>query len=241
MSELTLLQRLLAVEAEGFSDVWKEFLMNVEQVRSLGEIGDRQAVRSLLMAGRSWNGSGWNTGKASRQLHPLTTVPLVSGTFGQYLNAFLYSLALWFGIDVDTMDFTEQAAEAVFALAQVYQGGTTGVSAAVKHHEPDTVVDMESEFTMEWDEVEEQLAPELLYLFNAVAKGERRLELREVLQGFSKCAHLPGKPPENNHRGDQAGYLDKERKTQQQSLLHGMPMTEAVCMVINSSLDPAMI
>ena len=47
---------------------------------------------------------------------------------------------------------------------------------------------MENELTMEWDELEEQLAPELLYLFNAVAKGERRLELREVLQGFPKFA-----------------------------------------------------
>ena len=58
MSELTLMQRLLAVEAEGFSDVWKEFFMNVDQVRSLGEIGDRQAAGSLLMAGRNWNSSG---------------------------------------------------------------------------------------------------------------------------------------------------------------------------------------
>ena len=53
MSELTLLQRLLAVEAEGFSDVWKEFFMNVDQVGSLGEIGDCQAAGSLLMAGRN--------------------------------------------------------------------------------------------------------------------------------------------------------------------------------------------
>ena len=199
MSELTLLQCLLAVEAEGFSDVWKEFFMNVDQVRSLGEIGDRQAAGSLLMAGRNWNGSGWNTGKASRQLHQLTSVPLVSGTFGHYLDAFLYSLALWFGIDVDTMDLSERAAETAFALAQVYQGDTTGVSAVVKPHDEDKVVDMESEFTMEWDEVEEQLAPELLYLFNAVFKGERRLELREVLQGFPKFTDLPRKPPENNH------------------------------------------
>ena len=49
------------------------------------------------------------------------------------------------------------------------------------------------------------------------------------------------KPLENNHRGDWAGYLDKERKTQQQSLLHGMRMTAAVYMGISSSLDPAMI
>ena len=81
--------------------------MNVEQVRSLVEIGDRQAAGSLLMAGRNWNGSGWNTGKASRQLHQLTSVPLVGGTFGHYLDAFLYSLALWFGIDVDTMELSE--------------------------------------------------------------------------------------------------------------------------------------
>ena len=90
---------------------------------------------ALALNGRNWNGSGWNTGKASRQLHQLTSVPLVSGTFGHYLDAFLYSLALWFGIDVDTMDLTERAAEAAFALAHVYQGDTTGVSAFVKPHE----------------------------------------------------------------------------------------------------------
>ena len=107
MAELFLLHRLLAVEVEGFSDVWKEVFMNVDQVRSVGEIGDRQAAGSLLMAGRSWNGLGLNTGKASRQFHQPTSVPLVSGTFGHYLDAFLYSLVLWFGIDVDTMDLTE--------------------------------------------------------------------------------------------------------------------------------------
>ena len=174
MSELTLLQRL-AVEAEGFSDVWKEFFMNVDQVRSLGDIGDCQSAGSLLMAGRNCNGSGCNTGKESRQLQQLTSVPLVIGTFGHYLDAFLYSLALWFGIDVDTMDLSERAAEAAFAFAQVYQGDTAGVSAVVKPHEEDKVVDMESEFTMEWDEVEEQLAPELLYLFNAVAKRKTQV------------------------------------------------------------------
>ena len=35
------------------------------------------------------------------------------------------------------------------------------MSAAVKPHDEDKMVDMESEFTMEWDEVEEQLAAEL--------------------------------------------------------------------------------
>ena len=76
-------------------------------------------------------------------------MPLVSGTFGHYLDAFLYSLALRFGIDVDTMDLSERAAEAAFALAQVYQGDTTGVSAIVKAHEDDKVLETESEFTVE--------------------------------------------------------------------------------------------
>ena len=57
-AEVPLLQRLLAVEADGFTDVWKEFFMNVEQVRSLGEITDRGAAQALLQAGRNWNGSG---------------------------------------------------------------------------------------------------------------------------------------------------------------------------------------
>ena len=166
----------------------------------------------------------------------------MSGTFGHYQDAFLYSLALWFGIDVDTLDLSERAAEAAFALAQVYQGDVHPQSnAKVPPPEEEKAAEVDNEYTMEWDEPEEQLAPELLYLFTAVAKGERKLELREVLQNFPKFADLLGKPPENNHRGDRAGFLDKERKAQQQALLHGLRMTAAVYMGINTGLDPAMI
>ena len=234
-----LLHKLSSVEGEGLGEAWEGFFMNPSQVRALGEIPDRHAAGELLQAGRTWNGAGWNTGKASRELHRLTGVPLVSGMFSHYMGAFLYSLALWFGIDVDTLDLSERAAEAAFALAQVYQEGAAQQSTTSRPllDECKEITPQESDFAMEWAEPEEQLAPELLFLFHAVGKGDRKLELREVLQYFPRFGDLPSRPPENNHRGGSASYLDKEHKAQQQAILHGLRMTRAVYMGLNAGME----
>ena len=89
------------------------------------------------------------------------------------------------------------------------------------------MVDVDCECTIEWDDVGEHLAPEQLYLFSDVAEGVQGLEVCEVVKSFQKLTYLPSKHHNNNYRGDRAGYLDKERKTQQQGLLHGMRMTAA--------------
>ena len=90
---------------------------------------------------------------------------------------------------------------------------------------------------MEWDEPEENLAPELAYLFGAVAKGERRLEMRDVLQQFPRFSNFPTKSPENNHRGDKAGNMDKERRILQLALLHTLRMDTSIYMGLNSNLE----
>ena len=69
-----LLHKLSSVEGEGFGEAWEGFFMNPSQVRALVEIPDRHGAGKLLQVGRTWNGAGWNTGKASRELHRLTGV-----------------------------------------------------------------------------------------------------------------------------------------------------------------------
>ena len=73
-------------------------------------------------------------------------------------------------------------------MAQVFQEGSAQQSSASRPllDECKEITPQESDFAMEWDEPEEQLAPELLFLFHAVGKGDRKLELREVLQYFPR-------------------------------------------------------
>jgi hypothetical protein len=233
--------KLIAVDQDGYNEAWQTLFLNPAKVRSLGDLSDKNAAGALLAAGRTWTGTGWNTGKASKELHRITGVPLVSGTFAHYMGAFLFSLAMWFGLEIDSLDLSERAAEAAFALVQCYQEDIPGKDSETAHIQPVLEDEPREEFQMEWDEPEENLAPELAYLFGAVSRGERRLEMRDVLQQFPRFADLPTKPPENNHRGDKVGSLDKERRILQQAFLHTLRMNASIYMGLNSNLETALL
>ena len=127
--------KLIAVEQEGYYEAWQALFLNPEKVRSLGELSKKNAAGALLATGRSWAGTGWNTGKVTKELHRITGVPLVSGTFAHYMGAFLFSLAMWFGLEIDSLDLSEHAAKAAFALVWCYQEDTPQKSLETAHHQ----------------------------------------------------------------------------------------------------------
>ena len=71
----------------------------------------------VLAAGARWSGAGWNTSRASRALHSLTGVPLVSGDLDSYKNAYLYALAILLDVDIPSLSLSDRAAEVAFGLA----------------------------------------------------------------------------------------------------------------------------
>ena len=83
---------------------------------------DADKAAALLKEGANWTGLGWNTGRASKRLHDLVGVPLVSADFNQYKYSFLYALAMLWSIEVPTMELSDRASEAAFALVSLFQG-----------------------------------------------------------------------------------------------------------------------
>ena len=67
-----------------------------------------EAIHATLAEGMRWNGAGWNTTKASRVLENATGVGLVGSKLTDYMQAFLFSLALVKEVEVETLDLKER-------------------------------------------------------------------------------------------------------------------------------------
>ena len=107
---------------EAFHKAWSAFFLNPELVRQVATGVEKDKAAEVLRAGASWNGTGWNTGRASKQLHELVGVPLVTSDLVNYQNAFLYALALLWEVEVPQLELSDRAAQAAFALATFFQG-----------------------------------------------------------------------------------------------------------------------
>ena len=190
----------------------------------------------LLKAGASWNGSGWNTGRASKALHDLVGVPLVTSDFSEYRNAFFYALALYWGVEVPQLELGDRAAEAAFALVRCFQTGNTAFAppapsvAAPEARQEDKGPDGPEDVVMEWDEPEFTLPKELAALWSGVAAGTRRLNLAQLLDSVPRFVELPVRPAENNFRGQGRASWNRQLRSYQQTLLHGLRMWSAVYM-----------
>ena len=115
MSEL--IGKLLDNTSSEWSTTWSTFLFNVLAVQALGYPPQAQ---DIITAGEAWRGDGWTTSRASKVLYEVTGVPLVSATVEDYKGAFLYALALHWGLDVASFELSERASDAAFALASAF-------------------------------------------------------------------------------------------------------------------------
>ena len=81
---------------------WKNFLFNVEGVRQLSGHAQDDAAKltEVLHAGVRWEGQGCNTGYCSKKLFDTSGVTHVSSEFMEYLNCFLFSLCIFWQVDV---------------------------------------------------------------------------------------------------------------------------------------------
>ena len=214
---MSLLESLQKQENEEiFHAAWSTFFLNELLVRQAVAEADQVVAAEVLKAGSNWNGSGWNTGRASKRLHDLVEVPLVTSNFTEYQNSFLYALALLWGIEVPTLELSDRAAQASFALARKFGDPPESEDYARQGQEEKPQDDV----VMEWDEALSPLPQELVVLWQEVQAGTRKLQLAQVLDTVPKFQELPIKPAENNFRMQGRSSWDKQLKSYQQLLLH---------------------
>ena len=214
--------------------------MDVSRVRSVGELLNQETSRQLLTAGQQWQGTAWNTSKASKVLYSLTGVPIVRGVWQEYRNAFLYALSLYLEVEILELDLSDRVADVAFSLAQVfsspvgsaedwYPGGFGSTPAGGTFLPSDTAEPSEEdEVQISWDEPQQDLPLELAYLWANTVNGERRLDLKSVLNQVPRFKQLPRQAPLNNHRFDGNAKHDKKEKAWQQTVLHSVRLLSAV-------------
>ena len=236
---MQLLQQLLDQgQAEVFHNAWSGFFLDPEKVRQLEGIIDQDTGADVIKACAHWNGSGWNTGKASKRLHDLTSVPLVTADFSEYRNAFCYALALLWSLEVPQLDLSDRAAQGAFALAQRFQTGAVPVGFAdtsAAHKDAAAEEPPAEDVLMEWDEPTFTLPQELATIWTGVQNGSRKLNLATLLDSVPKFAELPVRPAENNFRGQGRSNWDRQLRSYQQTILHLLRMWTTVYMTTDES------
>ena len=77
-----------------------------------------EEVQNMLAAGAAWSGASWDTTKAAKGVRPLTGVAMMTTNFKEYLNSFLFTLALCVGLEALALELTDKASEVDFGLSE---------------------------------------------------------------------------------------------------------------------------
>ena len=230
-------------EGEG-KQAWAEFLFNIPLARSFLTHVPKDTTTACLNQGIKWGGLGWTTSRASRVVYELTGVPLVTSRVEDYRDAFLFAIAMAKEVEINVLHLSDRASEAAYQLCAIlcdtqwpYEEGVTspeGTAPEAAKAKEET----EDLAGLDWDEPSEELPKELLFIWEQVTQGKRKLELRQLLEGFPKFTGLPSKAPENNFRQDCHKATDKLAKTWQQSLLHLLRLQVVLYIGVQSGADP---
>ena len=105
----------LTGEGDVFNKAWEAFLFNVDRLTEAKSLPHDKLLQ-VLTAGLRYDGSGWNTSKASQALWDITGVALVRSNFQFYRDIWLFVLAMVGNIEVPNLDLSQEQAEAAFAL-----------------------------------------------------------------------------------------------------------------------------
>ena len=230
-----LLSVLLDPNHSAFESSWSSLFTDIGRVRSLIAAVPTEQASPLLAAGQLWRGEGFNSSKAAMLVYTLTGVPLVRSTWTDYRTAFLYALSLVLEVEVPELDLDQRVADVSFTLAQAFSGqvdsayysqpgepGSSPTGGTTFSPPEDNSTDDSEELMMTWDEPKADLPQELAFLWQETSAGNRKLDLKLILNQVPRYRDLPGAAPINNHRADGLAKRDKEARAQQQQLLHSL-------------------
>ena len=79
----SIVDSLCTMEDEQFANAWSNFFMNEELVKEVLAC-PKEIVGKVIQLGPSWNGAGWDTTRAAKQVRMMTGVAMVSGKLTDY-------------------------------------------------------------------------------------------------------------------------------------------------------------
>ena len=175
----------------------------------------------MLQAGLKWGGAGWNTTTASRALYDLCQVPLVSSSFDNYRDAWVYGCALHWKVEIPEFSLLEVSAAAAFALASACSAHG-GAVAPEEEEDEDGLKEVVQDRRFVWEEPQQPLPEGLLVLWRRFGLGTEKFEVRQLLERLPRYTGIPARPAENNHWQAARSKSDKSLKAQQQTVIHQM-------------------
>ena len=133
-------------------------MFNVEAAKTLVNI-EKDTAAQLLQVGLAWNGSGWNTGTASKKLWEMCKIPLVQGDFKEYKDTWLFALAMALQVEVPKVDLSDRAADALFGLMEAI----LRVSSIVKTQQKDVENANKDVENLAWEKFMAEMSPDSVY------------------------------------------------------------------------------
>jgi hypothetical protein len=126
----------------------------------------------------------------------LSHVAVIKATITGYRDAWLYALALLSDIDVPQVELEAELAAAAFSLVSWLEHPE---EQAQHHHTTPVSVDdtdSEDEYRFSWDTPTVPCPKELLALWGRAKDGEKKVSIKDILEGLAPMEGLPNKPPE---------------------------------------------
>jgi hypothetical protein len=234
-------QDLQSEDENIFNQAWGQFFLSTDLVRRFLRASTVEDVHATLNAGYRWAGYGWNTTKAAVETRKLSGVVLVSAKLQDYSHAFLFSIALTKGVEINQMELSSASGEAAFEMAKLWSTNLEDTeSSTTKLADPkdkeripkadDVAMDTEeedeetgAEERLPWQEEETPLPPSLAKCVQSATTGGR-LPWKAVLATVPVYAGLKARAEDNNHAGDSKSGMDRLLKGFQQKQLNVLRM-----------------
>jgi hypothetical protein len=171
----------------------------------------------------------------------------VTGDFKEYLNCFLYSLALASNVSILTLQLSDQAAEAAFRLADRWnhpgnpgepaQRGSSAEPEPEQEDEPRLSFDENDALSathLPWETPAVSLEGDLVLVLNKLKEGER-VDAKKLLDEIPCFRELKQRAEDNNHKRDGQGPADRQLKVFQQRALNTLRVLAALHTVLNQA------
>ena len=212
----------LSQEGPQFESNWAHFLFNIELALRLKE-KNKEDVMAVLTAGGRWNGTGWNTGRASKVLWDLSGVGIVKSQIDHYRDCWLYAVALMCQVELPQVELPTDVAEAAFSLV----GYVEHPEAAYQPAQPPQPVqetyqqvDSDEEPSFPWDAPTVALPSMLTALWTRASDPSKKVPIKNLLEAYSPLEGLPQRPPDNNLLPEYRKKQDTHLRVLSQQLLN---------------------
>ena len=234
---MLLAEQLRSPDQETLNRAWSTFFLDPDLVLEFLATSSPEAVQDIISCGDRWDGGGWDTTKAAKRVRALTGLALVSSNLRDYLNAFVFSLALAAGVAVPSLDLPDKPAEVSFSLCDLWRssgspsragevsrsgrarGAAQAAGAAGEESDEEDEETGDTDVCLPWEVPVVPLHPDLLRCVQRAAAGDRfpaaaMLEECPVYEGLKQRAET------NNHSQDAKSWSDKQLKGYQQRCLN---------------------